>query len=395
MDILNNEDFHEEYEGNNLNGDVPSNQNPMDYINKMMNGIIPKEIFNSAMKAVEKLTPEEVEEMLSSSANSLNVKFPINPSELTDMFNSINITENPMSELYNTGSFVEMMEDPNQEDNFILDTWFFKRYALGKGYQKVAPSLRLGKIEPISQLEKLSKYTIFPLMEYQENLYSDIMAAGYTGVISVKNTDDFSIVKIGGKGKATLYIVLYEKDGELVAYIPSHKAPIVFTDDEADGFAMNHAAEPNDYIYNVEQEMKTVFIYNKKISVSLFDVGTVIVGCDPQDDRSFVKFGKIAFKDSTEARLIIKDLELPEDTTETDLYFQLIDPETNITRTLTTQEAITAKEYLKMVNIRDIDGSESFEGRLNTEETAKNIKLCIKNGHLVMNIEIGRIPLIP
>lgn len=393
MDILNNEDFHEEYEENTPDGDIPSNQNPMDYINKMMSGIIPKEILDGAMKAVGNLTPEEVGEMLSSSASSFNVKLPINANELTNMFNSI--AENPMSDLYNTGCFVEMIEAANQEDNFILDTWFFKRYSFGKGYQKVAPSLRLGKIEPIAQLEKLSKYSIFPLTEYQENLYSDIMEAGYTGVISVKNTDDFSIVKIGGKGKATLYMVLYEKDGELVAYIPSHKAPITFTDDEADGFAPNHTAEPNDYIYNVEQEMKTVFTYNKKISVSLFDVGNVIVGCDPQDDRSFVKFGKIAFKNSTEARLIIKDLELPEDTTETDLYFQLIDPETNITRTLTTQEAITAKEYLKMVNIRDIDGNESFEGRLNTEETAKDIKLCIKNGHLVMNIEIGRIPLIP
>ena len=373
MDILKNGNLEDE------NQELPLKGNPQ----------IPEEFLNAAI--------EDAKEIISN----------IDPSELNDMMSKIiSADSSSINNLLSLGETVsqlnldltgmkidESTKDVNQENSYLSSPYFFKRIIL-ENMGNFLDAFKIGEINKLSDLisKNVSKFSFYPFIEMENSVEQFFEDAGYNAFIVINKNNNYATLKIGALGskKTSFYIVLYKEAGEYKIYIPTWMAPLKIDEDEEKIEVIQDQWE--DYSYNLECEIKTIFIYPNAKNVTLDMVGTVVVNSGvTKIDSNIFELGTMTFKETAAANLMKRDLCL-DDTIETvEIYAMCADPENGNHRTMNNSEAALMKEYLRFVNNYDLEGHECFEGRFNLPEISKNLEVRIINNRIVLIFDIGRI----
>lgn len=373
MDILKNGNLEDE------NQELPSKRNPQ----------IPEEFLNAAIEdakeIISNIDPNELNEMMSKiiSADSSSVNNLLSLGETVSQLN-----------LDLTGMKIgESTKDINQENSYLSSPYFFKRIIL-ENMGNFLDAFKIGEVNKLSDLisKNVSKFSFYPFIEMENSVEQFFEDAGYNAFIVINKNNNYATLKIGALGskKTSFYIVLYKEAGEYKIYIPTWMAPLKIDEDKEKLEVIQEQWE--DYSYNLECEIKTIFIYPNAKNVTLDMVGTVVVNNSvTKIDSNIFELGTMTFKETAAANLMKRDLCL-DDTIETvEIYAMCVDPENGNCRTMNNSEAALMKEYLRFVNNYDLEGHECFEGRFNLPETSKNLEVRIINNRIVLIFDIGRI----
>ena len=287
----------------------------------------------------------------------------------------------------------ESTKDINQENSYLSSPYFFKRIIL-ENMGNFLDAFKIGEVNKLSDLisKNVSKFSFYPFIEMENSVEQFFEDAGYNAFIVINKNNNYATLKIGSLGskKTSFYIVLYKEAGEYKIYIPTWMAPLKIDEDEEKLEVIQEQWE--DYSYNLECEIKTIFIYPNAKNVTLDMVGTVVVNNSvTKIDSNIFELGTMTFKETAAANLMKRDLCL-DDTIETvEIYAMCVDPENGNRRTMNNSEAALMKEYLRFVNNYDLEGHECFEGRFNLPEISKNLEVRIINNRIVLIFDIGRI----
>lgn len=373
MDILKNGNLEDE------NQELPLKGNPQ----------IPEEFLNAAIEdakeIISNIDPSELNEMMSKivSADSSSINNLISLGETISQLN-----------LDLTGMKIdESTKDINQENSYLSSPYFFKRIIL-ENMGNFLDAFKIGEVNKLSDLisKNVSKFSFYPFIEMENSVEQFFEDAGYNAFIVINKNNNYATLKIGSLGskKTSFYIVLYKEAGEYKIYIPTWMAPLKIDEDEEKLEVIQEQWE--DYSYNLECEIKTIFIYPNAKNVTLDMVGTVVVNNSvTKIDSNIFELGTMTFKETAAANLMKRDLCL-DDTIETvEIYAMCVDPENGNRRTMNNSEAALMKEYLRFVNNYDLEGHECFEGRFNLPEISKNLEVRIINNRIVLIFDIGRI----
>jgi hypothetical protein len=289
---------------------------------------------------------------------------------------------------------IEASEVDNADNSYLSSPYFFKRIAL-ENMGNILDGFKIGEVNQLANLltKGISKYSFFPFVTIGDKSIDTLLQEmGYGAFIVIEKNKNYAILKIGAIGtkKTSFYMVLYKEAGEYKMYIPTWKAPIN-VDEEEETLTISDTPG-GDYLYNVTQEIRTLFMFPKPSSVmTLANVGSVIMDTSVAKEDDFIRLGSISFKDSAEASLIKKDLELSDEIETVPVYGIFKDPETGIERTTSATEVAALKEYLRFINNYDLEGKDCFEGRFNIPEVAKNLEVKIMKNRVVIVIDIGRV----
>jgi hypothetical protein len=285
------------------------------------------------------------------------------------------------------------MKDINQENSYLSSPYFFKRIIL-ENMGGFLDAFKIGEVNKLSDLisKNVSKFSFYPFIEMESSVEQFFEDVGYNAFIVINKNNNYATLKIGAVGskKTSFYVVLYKEAGEYKIYIPTWMAPFKIDEEEEKLEVIQEQWE--DYSYNLDCEIKTMFIYPNTKNVTLDMVGTVVVNNSVTKINSNVfELGTLTFKETAAANLMKKDLCLDETVETVEIYGMCIDPENGNRRTMNNSEAALMKEYLRYINNYDLEGHECFEGRFNLPEVSKNLEVRIIDNRIVMIFDIGRI----